>query len=120
VSQRLFIVWSHPLLCRLVTLLLDDPELVIVGAASDYGVALEQLNSLQPDVIVVEETQDNTVTAIEPIDILKACLWGPCVIRLSLQDNELRVYHQKQWIIGSREDFLHVVRDTRLSQGGNA
>ena len=111
-SQRLFIVWSHPLFRGLVTLLLEHPELAVVGAASEYGAALAQLESLKPDVIVVEETQDSAVRGFEAIDILKACSWAPRVIRMSLQDNELRVYHQQQWIIGSREDFLHVVRDS--------
>ncbi len=110
-SHRLFIVWSHPLFCELVRLLLEHPAILTVGSASEYGEALTKLETLKPDVIIVEETQDSAVTPIEPLEILRACPWAPRVIRLSLHDNELWVYHRERWTIGSREDFLHLVRD---------
>ena len=110
VAHRLFIVWSHPLFREFVNRLLGDPALSIVGMASEYETALTMLDSLKPDVIIVEETQDSMVTSIDPVGILNACSWGPRVIRLSLQDNELWVYHKEQWTIGSREDFLRLVR----------
>lgn len=112
VSQRLFIIWSHPLFREFLNLLLDDPALVIVGTASEYKAALVELESLKPDAVIVEETQDSANMAVEVLEILKACSWGPRVIRLSLQDNELWVYHQERWNIGSRDDFLRLVRDT--------
>jgi DNA-binding NarL/FixJ family response regulator len=96
----------------LVNLLLDDPAVSIVGTASEYKAVLAALGSLKPDTIIVEETQDCAVTSVEAVEILKACTWGPRVIRLSLQDNELWVYHQERWNIRSKEDFLRLVRDT--------
>ncbi len=110
VTQRLFIVWSHPLFREFVNRLLGDPAVTVVGMASGYETALTMLESLKPEVIIVEETQDSAVTSVEPVGILKACSWGPRVIRLSLQDNDLWVYHQERWTIGSREDFLRLVR----------
>jgi DNA-binding NarL/FixJ family response regulator len=112
VSQRLFIIWSHPLFREFVNRLLDDPAIAMVGAASEYKAALGELESLKPDTIIVEETQDCAVTSVEAVEILKVCTWGPRVIRLSLQDNELWVYHQERWNVGSKEDFLRLVRDT--------
>jgi len=112
VAQRLFIIWSHPLFRELVNLLLDDPAVSIVGTTSEYKAVLAELESLKPDTIIVEETQDSDVTPVEAVEILNVCTWGPRVIRLSLQDNELWVYHQERWNIGSKEDFLRLVRDT--------
>ena len=109
--QRLFIVWSHPLFRELVVLLLNDPTLAIVGQASGYEAALNQLERLKPDVVIVEETEDSTVTRIEALDILKACSWGLRVIRLSLHDNELWVYYHERRRINVGEDLLWLVRD---------
>jgi DNA-binding NarL/FixJ family response regulator len=111
-SQRLFIIWSHPLFREFVNRLLDDPEVSIIGTTSEYKAVLAELESLKPDTIIVEETQDCAVVPVEAVEILKVCTWGPRVIRLSLQDNELRVYHQERWNIGSKEDFLRLVRGT--------
>ncbi len=110
-GRRLFIVWSHPLFREIVHRLLDDPAVEVVGAASKYETALPELERLKPDVIIVEETDDNAVTHIEALEILRACSWGPRVIRLSLQDNELWVYYHERRNVGSAEDFLRLVRD---------
>jgi DNA-binding NarL/FixJ family response regulator len=112
VAQRLFIIWSHPLFRESVNLLLGDQAVSIVGTTSDYKAVLAELESQRPDTIIVEETQDNAVDSVEAVEILKACTWGPRVVRLSLQDNELWVYHQERWLIGNKEDFLRLIRDT--------
>ncbi len=109
VSRRFFIVWSHPLFREVVRVLLRESTVEVLGTASEYETALRLLESLKPDVVIVEETQDGAVRPIEAVEILKACSWGPQVIRLSLHDNELWVYHQERWTIGSREDFLRLV-----------
>lgn len=110
-SRKLFVVWSHPLFRESMNRLLDHPEVVIVGTATDYGAALARLETLKPDVIIVEETQDATVTSLDALQFLKACTWGPSIIRLSMHDNELWVYHQERWSIGSTEDFIRLVRE---------
>lgn len=110
-TRRLFIVWSHPLFRETVHVLLDDPAVEVVGAASEFETVLASLESLKPDVIIVEETDDDTVIPIEALEILRACSWGPRVIRLSLQDNELWVYYHERRSVGSAEDFLRLVRD---------
>lgn len=110
--QRLFIAWSHPLFREIVFLLLNDPMLEIVGHASNYEAALNQLERLKPDVVIVEETEDSTVTRMEALEILKACSWGLRVIRLSLHDNELWVYHHERQRISVGEELLCLVRDS--------
>jgi DNA-binding NarL/FixJ family response regulator len=76
-TRRLFIVWSHPLFRETVHVLLDIPAIEVVGMASEFETALARLESLQPDVIIVEETDDDTVTHVEALEILRACSWGP-------------------------------------------
>jgi DNA-binding NarL/FixJ family response regulator len=94
-----------------VRLLLKYPAIEIVGASSEYTEALAAIEELKPDTIIVEETEDVAVVRIEALQILKACTWGPRVIRLSLQDNELWVYYRERRVISDSADLLHLVQD---------
>ena len=112
VIQRIYIVWVHPIFRETVSLLLDHQAVEIVGASSNYEEALAEVRKLQPDTIIVEETEDITGAHIEAIEVLKACPWELRVIRLSLQDNELWVYHHERRSLSSSEEFLRIIQDT--------
>jgi DNA-binding NarL/FixJ family response regulator len=110
--RRVFIVWSYPLFRETVRLLLKHPAVEIVGASSKYEEALAAIEELRPDTIIVEETEDVAVVRIEALQFLKAFMWGPRVIRLSLQDNELWVYSRERRVIGDSTELLQLVRDS--------
>ncbi len=109
--RRVFIVWSNPLFLEIVRLLLQNPGVDIVGASARGAKVQSEIEDLQPDTIVVEETEVNDTPGAEAVQILEASPWGPRVIRLSLEDNELWLYHRERRAINRGEDLLSLVLD---------
>ena len=112
VIQRIYIVWVHPLFRETVSLLLNHQAIEIIGATNNVESALEEINSLKPETVIVEETDDTGEPHIEAFQILKACPWKLRVIRLSLQDNELWVYHHQRRSLSTSDDFLRIIQET--------
>ena len=110
-TRRVFIVWSHPLFRDTIRLLLNHPALEIIGTGSDQDEVLRQIEVLKPEIVIVEETDDNSLTPVNALKILEACPWDARVIRLSLEDNELWVYHHQRQSLSNSEDFLRIVQD---------
>jgi DNA-binding NarL/FixJ family response regulator len=106
-TQRVFVIWTHPLFLVSVRLLLNHPNIELVGASSNYAAAQEELSSLQPDCVIVEEVESN-LPAIE-MDILKTSSWVVRLIGLNLDDNRLNVYHREQRSVVEAGDLLHLI-----------
>ncbi len=109
-SRQVFVVWTHPLFYTSLRLILDDPNINLMGAASDYAAAHDQIISLQPDTIIVEEGEEDVST--EVMALLQICPSGGRVIGLNLMDNQLSVYHREHRIVGETEDLLRLVLDS--------
>ena len=108
--QRVFIVWTHPLFYETVRLLINHPAIEIVGASPEYAAARVEIGNLQPEIIIIEETENGAATGTEVLQILETSPWRPRVIRLSLKDNELWVYYHERWTVGSSEELLRLVK----------
>ena len=106
-TQRLYVIWTHPLFLDSVRLLLNHPDIELVGTSSNYEDVQSELFSLQPDFIIVEEVKSN-LPAIE-MDILKASSWVVRLIGLNLDDNRLNVYHREQRSVVEAGDLLHLI-----------
>jgi DNA-binding NarL/FixJ family response regulator len=109
-ARQVFIIWTHPLCYESVRLLLNHPDVEIVGAAEDYLTAQNEIDQLRPDTIVVEET--GSEANLEPLAILKSSHWVTRVIGFSLADNKLSVYRREQKTAARAEDLLRLVRST--------
>jgi len=107
-TRRVFVIWTHPLFYESVRLLLQHPDVEWTGATSDRVAAQAQIVSLRPDTILIEEEEGSNAPA-ETLEILEASSADMRVIRLSLADNELRVYHREQRTVGQTEDLLHLI-----------
>lgn len=107
-ARRVFVVWSNPLFHESLRLLLNRPEVEWVGATSDHAAAHDQIVSLCPDTILIEEEEGSNAPAAA-LEILEASSADMRVIRLSLADNELRIYHREQRTVGQTEDLLHLI-----------
>ena len=107
-ARRVFVIWTHPLFHESISLLLKHPDVEWVGATSDHAAALEQITSLQPDTILIEEEHGDV--AAEALKILEASAAAVRIIRLSLADNELSVYHREQRTVGQAEDLLRLIQ----------
>lgn len=107
VVRRVFVVWTHPIFHESVRLLLNHPEVELVGATSDYVAAQHEILGLQPDTVLVEEPGGSL--RAEVMGILEASPWTMRVIGLSLEDNSLSVYHREQRTVAQRDDLLQLV-----------
>jgi hypothetical protein len=110
VTQRVYILWSYPLFQQMVSLLLKHPAFLIVGAGSDREQARREIERLQPDIILLEETPDGAPIDADILEFLKSSAWEPRIARLSLQDNDLRIYQREYRIIETPEDLLTLLQ----------
>ncbi len=109
-TRRVFIVWTHPLFRESVRMLLNHPDIEWLGATSDHRNAFEEIYTLQPDTILVEET--TTDMSSEIMEILDNCPWNVRVVSLNLTDNRLSIYNHEQRVAGQRDDLLRsILRD---------
>ena len=112
--RRVFIIWTHPLFHETVCLLLGHPQIEIVGTNSEYAAARGEMETLRPDTIIIEETGEKEAPTDTKVswEILEHSSWNPRVIRLSLDDNELWVYHHERRTMKKSEDLLRLIQDT--------
>lgn len=107
-DKRIFIVWTHPLGHESVRLLLNHPDVEIVGSTADYTTALKDIAHLQPDTVIIEEIGSGVPT--KALSILEASPWVTRIIGFSLTDNKLSVYHREEKTVGRAEDLLHLIQ----------
>ena len=107
--RRVFIIWAHPLFHEAVRRILADTEIEWVGGTSDHAAAHDQIARLQPDTILIEEGEGGSASA-EALEILEASSADVRIIRLSLADNELRVYQREQRTLGRAEELLRLIQ----------
>lgn|SRR5574337_242601 len=107
-SRRVFVIWTHPLFHESVRLLLHHPDVEWVGATSDHAAAREQIVTLRPDTILVEEGEGGAPP--EALEVLEACSWKVRVVGLGLDDNQMIVYRREQRTVAQAEDLLHLIQ----------
>lgn len=106
-ARRVFVIWTHSIFYESVRLLLNHPEVELAGASSDYVAAKDEILSLQPDTILIEEVSNGART--EVMEILETSPWSVRIMGLSLADNKLSVYHREQRTVGQAGDLLRLV-----------
>nr|MBI2904820.1 hypothetical protein [Chloroflexota bacterium] len=107
-ARRVFAIWSNALFFDSLRLLLDRPGIELVGAASDYVVARENILGLQADTVLVEENGAGDIPE-GTLGLLEASPACVRIIRLSLDDNELIVYHREKRLVGNTSDLLQLI-----------
>jgi len=109
-TRRVFIIWTHPLFHDTVHALLTQPEIEVVGASAVYAEALSEMEVLHPDTVIVEQTEQNKPeTDSEVMHILETSPWCSRIVRMSLHDNDLWIYHREQWTINNRAELLQII-----------
>jgi len=101
------VIWTHPLFHESVRLLLKHPSIIWLGAAKDRSKAREEIARLHPDTILFEKTGGGIPVGL--VEILEAEKWDMRIIGLSLDDNELSLYHRKQTMVVAADDLLRIV-----------
>ena len=110
VTQRVYILWSYPLFHQTVSLLLKHPAFAIVGSGSDRELARQEIERLQPDIILLEEVANGDPIDADILGFLKSSAWEPRIARLSLQDNDMRIYQREYRTIETPEGLLTLLQ----------
>ncbi len=105
--RRVFLIWTHPLFHDSARLLLKHPDVIWVGAATDFATAHEAILKLQPDTVLFEKTGDGT--PVDVMQIMAADTRGVRIIGLSLDDNEMSLYQRKRQAVVEAGDVLAFV-----------
>jgi AmiR/NasT family two-component response regulator len=104
--RRVFVIWTNPLFHEFVRLLLVHPKVEMVGATSDYAIVQTNINTLCPDTVIVEVT-DNNLDLV--MNIMKASRSNIRIIGLNLTNNALSVYQHQQQMVAKADDLLGVL-----------
>jgi DNA-binding NarL/FixJ family response regulator len=107
-TQRVYVIWTHPLFHDSLRQLLDHTEIDWVGAASDFTIAVEEISRLHPDTILIEELEGETTTSAF-MEIVEKFQWNLRVVGISLNDNQLSVYQHAQQTVGQPEDLIRLI-----------
>lgn len=108
---RIFVLSNYLMFARgLESLLSQHAQLQIVGHGTDIDPALEQINGLQPDVVILDSSGfsqegPEMMSIFQAKEDLK-------VLSLSLQDNSLYIYQATQKSLQSVDDLLTVINDS--------
>jgi DNA-binding NarL/FixJ family response regulator len=107
-KQRAFVIWTHPLFHESVRRLLQHPDVEWVGGTSDHAAAREQIASLRPDTILIEQGESGAPP--EALEVLEACSWKVRVVGLGMDDNRLIVYRREQRTVVQAGDLLRLIQ----------
>ena len=105
--RRLYMIWTNPIFRDVVRLILDHPEVQWLGTSSNFVTALETIQMLQPDTIVVENVESRS--PVELIDLLETAKAIVRVFYVSLDDNRLHIYAHENWSVGEADDLLRLI-----------
>ncbi len=117
--KRVFILSNHPLFGKGIESLLRWEEgLTIVGHEINPDRAMEQIKTLQPDVVIVD---CNDAEAARALTVMRPFKQGarPCVIGLNLSDNTISIYHGEQRPVQDVRDLIAAVQ-SQVAPAGSA
>lgn len=105
--RHVYVIWTHHLFHESIRLLLRHANIRFVGANSDYATARSEISNLHPDIILVEAVDEGEIN--QAVNVLSACPWNVMVVLISLNDNQLNLYHHELRIVGQTDDLLQLV-----------
>jgi DNA-binding NarL/FixJ family response regulator len=108
--RRVFIVWSHSLFYGSVHLLLNHPDIEIIGASQESEAMWTEVQELRPDTIIIERRgeDDGGIPGVVASHIWSGP-WGPSIIHAGLHDNTAQVYRREQHTLEQAEDLLRLI-----------
>ena len=109
-SPRVYLIGVNRLVCEAVNLLLLREGIELVGMETDSDRALAQVHALQPDVVLIEsdgKSDTHVMAALTPLAYQKDQLR---LIRISLAEKELHIYHQEQRRLINMQDLVGAIR----------
>jgi hypothetical protein len=105
--RHVFVIWTNPLFHESARLLLKHPNVIWVGAAADFKTAHDEIMRLRPDTILFEKTRESN--PMDVMEILEVETWDMRLIGLSLESNEISLYHRQRQVVAEAGDLLQFV-----------
>lgn len=93
----------------LASLLISEADVEVIGEETDINRAIEQIETLKPDVIIWGNTGTKREAQQEEIRLLRATR-GIKFIRLTLQSNEMIVYQSARKMIRNLQDLVTAIK----------
>jgi DNA-binding NarL/FixJ family response regulator len=97
-----------------VRLLLRQAQVELVGATSDHDEAQAKIETLTPDVVIIEQTDGEEQASLETISILQS---GARVVRLSMDDNEISLYSREHRTAMQADDLANLIVGNIAEEG---
>ena len=105
--RRVFVIWTNPLFHESVLMLLKHPDIIWLDATADVQTAYEEIMRLQPDTILIEKTGAGFPTRV--MEILDVETWDMRIICMSLDNNEMSLFHHEHQTVLEAGDLLQFV-----------
>ena len=92
----------------LESLLRKEPDFQIVAQEEDISCAIEQIEALQPDVVILDS--DDVLTDALP-HLQRILVTTPTIkiLGLSLQSNDVHVYQIDRWVVQEVSDLVKAI-----------
>jgi DNA-binding NarL/FixJ family response regulator len=107
---RVYFICVNRLVCEAVNVLLLREGIVLLGMETDPEVALEQARSLKPDIVLIEGNGNGSDASL--MTRLAQLVYeneNLRVIRLSLTDGQVHIYHQEQRQLITTQDLIAAI-----------
>jgi DNA-binding NarL/FixJ family response regulator len=104
---RIYLIYSHPLLRDSVQAILHQAGLSLAGEALG-AVGLETLAAIRPDIIIVEDGEDEVT---EQILMHLTELGSPRLLTISLKDNKFYIYHREERLLTQTADLVAALQE---------
>lgn len=109
--RRIFIVWARPIFHEALSAILQHPDIQIVGASSSHAESEEAIRQLQPDTIILEETEEAPITSMDMSRLLETTASARRVIRVSMEDNILWMVRRNERIMHQADELLNLIQE---------
>ena len=107
---RIYFICVNRLVCEAVNVLLLREGIVPLGMETDPEIALEQARSLRPDIVLVEGNGNGSDAGLMARLAQLVYENGNLrVIRLSLADAQVHIYHQEQRQLITTQDLISAI-----------
>lgn len=108
---RVFLIYVNRLVCEAVDVLLSREGIQLIGMEADPDLAVRLVSGLLPDVVLVEGNGSGTDAGL--MARLAAMVYeheNLRIIRLSITDGQVHIYHQEQRRLVTTQDLIQAVR----------
>jgi DNA-binding NarL/FixJ family response regulator len=110
---RVFLICVNRLVCEAVNALLRREGIELLGVETDLKAGLAQVRTLDPDIVLVEGDGAQIETALmSELGRLTYEREKLQIIRLSLPNEMLHIYHQEQRRFMDTHDLVSAIRSS--------